>query len=170
MAHKLTIRFQKTMASMPILSSQLLFIVACALCVVSSSSAQRLGPEGVETNIRGTIRLVHGFGPPGYGEDRKHDAHVSYWALELSYPLNLPCKAKRPADIQYECQSARRLNLFFEGGGSKRLNDLPAAKWKDRQVTVQGKLHRWDTVGEMTAIYMDVTQINGSTVGSTPVR
>lgn len=52
------------------------------------------------------------------------------------------------------------MKLFFPGLALERLNELPAARWKDRQVVVVGKLHRADTAGEMTPIYFDVTSIS----------
>jgi hypothetical protein len=122
-----------------------------------------LKPEGQEISLQGTIRLIHGYGPPGYGEDPRHDTHVSYWALEVTLPVNTPCTPTKPEYAKEECEAAKRINLFFDGLALTKLTDLPAAKWKDRLVTVRGKLHRADTAGEMTPIYMDVSQINGLT-------
>ena len=93
----------------------------------------------------------------------EHDAHVSYWALEVPTPVNVPCIPTKPEYAKDECGPAKRLNLFFIGQGLTKLTDLPAAMWKDHQVIVRGKLHRADTAGEMTPIYMDVSQIHGST-------
>jgi hypothetical protein len=56
-------------------------------------------------------------------------------------------------------ESAKRMKLFFDGLELKKLSELPPAKWKDRQVVV-GKLHRADTAGEMTPIYIDVASIS----------
>jgi hypothetical protein len=127
------------------------------------ASKQIVKPEGQEISLKGTIRLIHGYGPPGYGEDPAHDAHVSYWALEVPTPVNTPCTPDKSEYAKDECGAAKRINLFFDGLAPTKLTDLPAAKWKDRQVTVHGKLHRADTAGEMTPIYMDVSQINGLT-------
>jgi hypothetical protein len=61
----------------------------CLLAAISLGSAQTphqlIEPEDRAISIKGTIRLVHDFGPPGFGEDPKHDAHVSYWAIELPF-------------------------------------------------------------------------------------
>jgi hypothetical protein len=142
---------------------------ACLLSVttVPAFSQQIIKPEDQEISLQGTIRLIHGFGPPGYGEDPKHDAHVSYWALEVPSPVNVPCTPTKPENAQDECGSAKRLKLFFDGLELTKLTHLPAAKWKDHQVIVRGKLHRADTAGEMTPIYMDVSQIQGSTPAAT---
>jgi hypothetical protein len=137
---------------------------ACSLSVatVPTFSQQVIKPEDQDISLQGTIRLIHGFGPPGYGEDPKHDAHVSYWALEVPIPVNTPCTPTKPEYAKDECGPAKRLKLFFNGLELTKLTDLPAAKWKDHPVIVQGKLHRADTVGEMTPIYMDVLKIQGS--------
>jgi hypothetical protein len=125
-----------------------------------SFSQQLVKPEDQQMPLQGTVRLVHDFGPPGYGEDPKHDAHVSYWALEVPVPINTPCIPTKPEYAKDECGPAKRMKLFFEGLELKKLNELPAAKWKDHQVVVIGKLHRADTAGEMTPIYIDVTSIS----------
>src|ERR1700731_2703073 len=145
---------------------------ACLLSVtaVSAFSQQVIKPEDQEISLKGTIRLIHDFGPPGYGEDPKHDAHVSYWALEVPSPVNVPCTPTKPEYAKNECGPAKRLKLFFTGLELTKLTDLPAAKWKGHQVIVLGKLHRADTAGEMTPIYMDVSQIQGLTPTATTTR
>jgi hypothetical protein len=147
-------------------AQQALRIVVVCFCVLSSTHAKAFAqelikPEGQETKIEGTVRLIHSYGPPGYGEDPKHDAHVSYWALEVSVPVNTPC-----ADSEFGCDSAKLLKLFFPNMALVRLTDLPAAKWKDHAVTIHGKLHHADTAGEMTPIYIDVTSIQVGDSGS----
>jgi hypothetical protein len=142
---------------------QAIYIVLACFCLLLSTQSRALAqqilkPEGQETTIQGTIRLIHGLGPPGYGEDPKHDAHVSYWALEVPIPVNTPC-----IDSEFGCDPAKRLKLFFPNMALVRLSDLPAAKWKDHAVIVHGKLHHADTAGEMTPIYIDVTSIQDAT-------
>ncbi len=116
-------------------------------------------PEDQQTTVTGTIKLVHDYGPPGYGEDPKHDAHVTYWAIVPPVPVNLTCTPDEQKFAETDCAPAKRINLYFPGLELKKLNELPAAKWNGRKVMVTGKLHRADTVGEMTPIYMDVTSI-----------
>jgi hypothetical protein len=143
-------------------AQQAIRIVLVCFCMLLSTQArafaqQLIKPEGQETTLQGTIRLIHGYGPPGYGEDPKHDAHVSYWALEVSVPVNTPC-----TESEFGCDPAKRLKLFFPNMALVPLSDLPAAKWKDHAVTIHGKLHHADTAGEMTPIYIDVTSIQGA--------
>ena len=146
--------------------------VACLLPLITvpAFSQQVIKPEDQDISLQGTIRLIHGFGPPGYGEEPKHDAHISYWALEVPIPVNTPCAPTKPEYAKDECGPAKRLKLFFNGLELTKLTDLPAAKWKDCQVIVLGKLHRADTMGEMTPIYIDVSQIQGPTPTPTTTR
>ena len=138
-----------------------------SLTTVQAFSQQVIKPEAQDISLQGTIRLIHDFGPPGYGEDPRHDAHVSYWAVEVPSPVNVPCTPTKLEYAEDECGPAKRLKLFFNGLELTKLTDLPAAKWKDHQVIVRGKLHRADTAGEMTPIYMDVSQIQGLTPTAT---
>ncbi len=121
---------------------------------------QIMKPEGKTTELIGVIRLVHDYGPPGFGEDPKHDSHVTYWALGVPVPVNVQCTPEKPEWAATDCGSAKRLKLFFDGDELMTLGHLPAAKWKDKTVIVQGKLHRADTAGEMTPIYMNVEKID----------
>jgi|GEM_PF-3046838 len=145
-------------------------VLMCAFGTVCASRfycQQLIKPEDQQVSVRGTIRQVHDFGPPGYGEDPKRDVHVTYWALEVPVPINTPCTPNSPQNAKYECESAKRMKLFFDGLELRKLSELPGAKWKDRQVVVVGKLHRADTAGEMTPIYIDVTSISPPNGAST---
>jgi hypothetical protein len=121
-------------------------------------SQQLLKPENKEVSLTGTIKLVHGFGPPGYGETPKHDARVTYWAIETTLPV-----AAIPDQADFDCKPTRRLNLSFLGLELQPLMQLPAAKWRDQLVTISGKIHCSDTAGEMTLLYMDVDSIGAVT-------
>ena len=142
----------KTTLRISIAALSLLFVGQETFC------QQIIKPENQETSLQGTIRLIHGFGPPGYGEDPKHDERVNYWALEVPVAVNTPCT---PAS-DFGCDPAKRLKLFFPNNALAQLTDLPAAKWKDKAVVITGKLHHADTAGEMTPIYIDVTTISAA--------
>lgn len=114
--------------------------------------------ENQPISLDGTIRLVHGFGPPGYGETPKRDAHVTYWAIDTARPV-----VAIPDQTDFGCVPTTRLKLFFPGLELQPFMTLPAAKWKDQKVTIRGKIHCADTAGEMTLIYMDVDSIGAVT-------
>ena len=137
-------------ASIPSVFVWLLFLATTA-CLQAQNISQ---PENKQIFLDGTIRLVHGLGPPGYGESPKQDAHVTYWAIETEAPLTAI-----PDQSNFDCIPTKRLKLFFPGFELDSLMKLPAAKWKDRRVTIRGRIHCADTAGEMTPIYMDVENI-----------
>ncbi len=120
---------------------------------VKAQNIQR--PENQPISLEGTIRLIHDFGPPGYGESPKRDVHVSYWAIETLRPV-----MAIPDQKDFDCIPTKRLKLFFPGLESQPLMKLPAAKWRDQRVAIRGKIHCADTAGEMTSIYMDVNSID----------
>jgi len=101
--------------------------------------------------------LVHGYGPPGWGEDKKHDARIVYWVIDLPAEINTPCEPERPEFAASECQSAKRLRLIIEAD-DQLLAEAKATQ--GRRAVVTGVLRRQDTAGEITPIYMDVTNIN----------
>jgi hypothetical protein len=126
-----------------------------SLAIANHGQAQNIRkPENQPISLNGTIRLVHGFGPPGYGETPKRDAHVTYWAIETVRPLTAI-----PNQDDFDCIPTKRMKLFFSGLELQPLMKLPAARWKDQRVTIKGKIHCADTAGEMTSIYMDVDSI-----------
>jgi hypothetical protein len=130
-----------------------------SLAIANCGRAQNISkPENQRISFDGTIRLAHGFGPPGYGETPKADAHVTYWTIETVRPL-----AAIPDRKDFDCIPTKRLKLFFPGLVLRSLMELPAAKWKDQRVTIMGKIHGADTAGEMTSIYMDVNKIQAVT-------
>jgi len=133
------------------------------IVVAVSVSVQAMGqtiakPENQELTLTGVIREVHGYGPPGYGEDKKRDSHITYWALELPRPINLPCTPEKPEWAPTECVSERQPHLFFAESPTGGDLELKAKSLKDSRALVTGVLHRADTAGEITAIYTDVTE------------
>ncbi len=146
------------------MSGWLLFsVVIPVLYAAHAPSQQLIRPEDQQTRLTGIIKLVHDYGPPGYGEDPKHDAHVSYWAIVPPAPVNFVCTPEKQKSAETDCAPAKRINLYFPGLEPKKLNELPAARWNGHKVIVTGILHRADTAGEMTPIYMDVTSIAAAT-------
>lgn len=114
-------------------------------------------PENQRISLEGTIRLLHGFGPPGYGETPNRDARVTYWAIETSRPVKAI-----PAQTDFDCVPTKRMKLFFPRLELQPVMKLPTAKWKDQRVTIRGENHCADTAGEMTSVYMDVNSIEAA--------
>lgn len=134
------------------------YYAAIPLITAACAFAQDIRkPEKQTISLDGVIRLVHGFGPLGYGETPRHDAHVTYWAVETARPV-----VAIAAQKDFDCLPAKRLNLFFAGLEDEPLMKRPPAKWKDQHVTITGKIHCADTAGEMTSLYMDVDRIEAA--------
>jgi hypothetical protein len=114
-------------------------------------------PEDKDLALTGRVRLVHGYGPPGWGEDKEHDAHIVYWVIDLPSPINTPCTVERPELAEAECQSTKRLRLIVEGDEGLRVKARAA---QGREAIVRGTLHRQDTAGEITPIYLQVVDIS----------
>ena len=131
-----------------------------ALCALLFANAQVImEPSDRPVALSGTIREVHGFGPPGYGEDKKSDAKVTYLVIELPKPINITCTPERPEWASTDCAAAKRLKLFFFSNSGSDL-ELAAKKIIGRRVVLTGTLKRQDTAGEMTLIIIEVTAIN----------
>jgi hypothetical protein len=56
-----------------------------------------------------------------------------------------------------ECQSTKRLRLIVEGDEGLRVKARAA---QGREAIVRGTLHRQDTAGEITPIYLQVVDIS----------
>ena len=101
--------------------------------------------------LNGRIREIHGYGPPGYGEEPKTDAKVTYLIIELPKPINISCTSERPEWASIDCAAAKRLKLFFPSSSGDEL-ELAAKKMIGRRVVLTGSLKRAETAGEMTPI------------------
>jgi len=142
-----------------ILKSKLIFVVLM-LCFVFEARGQSIvAPLGKEVALAGEIRKVHDYGPPGYGEDKGRDARISYWILELPHPIKVPCIPERGELTSEDCQATKQLRLFFPTSPANNGLDSKAKAMRGHRAIVNGILHRSDTVGESTPIYMDVTDI-----------
>jgi hypothetical protein len=117
-------------------------------------------PEGREIQLAGVVREIHGFGPPGYGEDKKSDSRITYLALELRTPITTPCTPERPEWKSIDCASAKRLRIFFPESPNRPELQQQTRMGKNHEMLVTGILHRADTVAEITPIYIDVTRSN----------
>ena len=115
--------------------------------------------------LTGVIRLIHGCGPPGWGETRKIDQKFTYLVIDLPKPINTPCTPGRPEWALTECRSTRQLELFFSSSSADEL-ELTAKKMTGRRVTLTGTLQRQVAPAEMTAIYIEVTAFLATSGGS----
>ena len=118
-------------------------------------------PSDRPVSLIGSITEVHAYGPPGYGEDKKSDPPVTYLAIELLKPINIPCTPERPEWKSTDCAATKRLRLFFPSSdAAARQLELKAREMRGSQVVITGKLERQTTAGQYTPIILNVTAIN----------
>jgi hypothetical protein len=141
------------------LSATLVFL----FCFVLQAGGQQIAePLNTEVALAGVVREVHGYGPPGYGENKKKDMPITYWVLDLPTSVNVPCTPEKPEWASVDCRSTKRLRLFFPVSPSGSNLEIKAKAMKGRSAVVSGILHRKDTLGEITPIYMNVTDLQPS--------
>jgi hypothetical protein len=140
----------------------ILLVVVCALRVANAQAIME--PADRVVTLSGVIRLIHGCGPPGYGEDKKTDVHVSYFAIELPKPINIPCAPQLPELKSIQCGATRRLRLFFPSEIGDGLKEM-ALELQGRNAVLTGTLQRRTTMAEMTPIMIEVTAIRAANSG-----
>lgn len=118
-----------------------------------------LEPQNKEVALAGRLREVHEYGPPGYGENKKVDTPITYWLLQLPNSVNTVCTPEKPQWEADDCKATKRLKLFFPTLPANNGLERKATAMRGRQVLATGVLHRSDTVGEITPIYMNVTEL-----------
>lgn len=116
-------------------------------------------PTDHPVSLDGVLRIVHGFGAPGYGEDKKVDARISYWALDLPFKVNIACTPSRPDFADIECGATSRLRLFFPVSPSDNDLESKAKRLRGHKATVTGVLHRRVSMYQITPVYMDIADI-----------
>jgi len=147
------------------------FTLAFVLFGVYRAGAQTqtvMEPLNQQVALAGTLRYAHGYGAPGYGENKKVDKPIAYWVLEMPNPVNTVCTPDKPEWKEDECGATKTLKLFFPTLPANNGLELKAKAMKGRRVIATGVLHRADTVGEITPIYMDVAEIEPVRTSSKP--
>jgi hypothetical protein len=128
-------------------------------------SAWRIGsqiimePLNQQIALAGELRKVHGYGTPGYGENKKVDSPIEYWVLEPPNPVNTACTPEKPQWAADDCKATKQIKLFFPTSPANNGLERKAKSMTGTRVIATGNLHRADTVGELTSIYMNVTEL-----------
>lgn len=135
-------------------------VLAFMLCAMVRANGQTIvEPLNREVALAGELRKVHGYGPPGYGENKKVDTPITYWVLELPNPVNVVCTPEKPQWEADDWKATKRLKLFFPSSPVNNEVERKAMVMKGHRVIATGILHRADTVGEITPLYMNVTEL-----------
>ena len=109
--------------------------------------------------LAGVIELVHGFGPPGYGEDKRTDRKITYWVLRTPSTINIPCTPEKPEWASTDCAATDRLRLFLPINTEGEKLEAKMKALRGHKAIVTGLLRRRDTMGEITPIYMNVIEL-----------
>jgi hypothetical protein len=113
-------------------------------------------PADQQIDLVGILRIIHAYGPPGYGADPKRDAKINYWALELPSEINVVCNPDRPELAEIQCGPTKKPRVSFADNEGLKAK---ARKLIDRRIRVTGLLRRSTTNSQMTPIYIDVVDI-----------
>ena len=132
------------------------------LPLVAPPCAQRpiVEPTDRAVALAGTLRMVHGYGPPGYGEDPNKDVKVSYLALSLAFSVTTVCTPQLPELQDIQCGATGVLRLVFPT--NKEAADLKkkAPALVGKRVLVTGVLHRQESMADYTRVYMNVVEVS----------
>jgi hypothetical protein len=139
-----------------------LVIVMLLLSLAAPLSAQRpiVEPTDRPVALAGTMKMVHAYGPPGYGEDPKKDVKVSYLALGLAFSVTTICTPQMPQLQEIQCGATDTLRLVFPTNKEAVTLKKRALALVGKRVLVTGVLHRQESMSDYTHVYMDVAEVS----------
>ena len=146
------------------------FVALNCLLLAPSLSAQHaiVEPTDRPVALAGTMLMVHAYGPPGYGEDRRADMKVSYLALQLAFKVTTICTPQLPELESIQCGSTDTLRLEFPTNAEAADLKKKARALLGHRVLLTGVLHRQESKADYTAVYMDVAEVSEVQTGSQP--
>ncbi len=129
---------------------------------ISSLLAQQptLEPTDRAVALAGTMRMVHGYGPPGYGEDPRRDVKVSYLALQLTFKVTTVCTPQLPELQSIQCGATDVLRLVFPTNNEAAELKKKARSLIGHRILVTGVLHRQESMADYSRVYMDVAEVS----------
>ena len=131
-------------------------VVLGVTSLVSSavSAGECLDYEPAMVTIQGSVSLKPAFGPPGFGEDPKHDAREDYLALILDSSVCVAAGPKPHNDDVAE-DNIRTMQLVFSSGEAFQ----HAKQWSGKQISVTGSLYHEFTGHHHTTVLLKVNEI-----------
>jgi Domain of unknown function (DUF4431) len=138
------------------------FVVLGATFFVSSvvSARECLDYEPAMITIQGTVSLKSAYGPPGFGEDPKHDAREDYLALTLDAPVCMKASSEPHTDDVSETQIKATQLVFRNGEAFKQTK-----QWIGKRMSVIGSLFHGITGHHHTTVLLKMKEI-GQAVNS----
>ena len=116
------------------------------------SARDCLDYEPAKAAIQGSMSLKPAYGPPGYGEDPKHDAREDYLAITLDTPICMKANSEPGTVAESEIKVVQ---LVFRGSGEFK----HAKQWMGKRVSVAGGLFHGFAGHHHTAVLMKVKEI-----------
>jgi hypothetical protein len=118
------------------------------------SAGECLNYEPAIVTIQGSASLKPAYGPPGFGEDPKHDTREDYLALTLDTPACMTASSKAHTDDVAE-PDIKTIQLVFHNGEAFQ----QAKQWIGKQISVTGSLYHGFTGHHHTTVLLTVKAI-----------
>ena len=138
--------------------SKLFWRIALFALVTSSVSAQwgsQLEPTDRPVALSGVLRIVRGFGPPGWGESKREDSQMSYWVIDVFKRVRVKCPQYLLEQRDPLCAGTKRLRLVVVSDELRAV----AGRLSGKRVVAHGFLRLQKSVEEMTPVYMEVIEL-----------
>jgi Domain of unknown function (DUF4431) len=124
------------------------------------SARECLDYEPAMITIQGSVSLKPAYGPPGFGEDPKHDAREDYLALTLDAPVCMKASSEPHTDDVSETE-IKAMQLVFRNGEAFKQTE----QWIEKRISVTGSLFHGFTGHHHTTVLLKVKEI-GQAVNS----
>jgi hypothetical protein len=119
-----------------------------------ASAGECLEYEPALVAIKGVVSLKPAYGPPGFGEDPKHDAREDYLALTLDTPVCMKASSEPHTEDVAETE-IKAMQLVFRNGGVFQ----QAKRWIGMRISVAGSLYHGYTGHHHTTVLLKVREI-----------
>jgi hypothetical protein len=116
-----------------------------------ASAEQCLQYEPETVTIQGSVFLKPAYGPPGFGEDPRHDAREDYLALTLDTPMCVTASSKPQTEDVAE-SAIKTVQLVFRNSEAFRR----AKHWVGKKTSVTGSLYHGFTGHHHTTVLLKV--------------
>jgi hypothetical protein len=130
--------------------------VSASLSPAARSRGKCLQYDPAVATVAGTVGMATGYGPPGYGEDPRHDPKFQYARLTLDQPV---CVTGGNPQYFEAVDGIREMQLFPSDHGKV----FDAQPWLGRRVVVTGAIEQKMVASEAaTQLYVNVRSIQAA--------
>jgi hypothetical protein len=118
------------------------------------SARECLDYEPAMVTIQGSVSLKPAYGPPGFGEDPKHDAREDYLALTFDAPVCMKASSEPHTEDVAEAE-IKAMQLVFRNGEAFK----QTKQWIGKRISVTGSLFHRFTGHHHAAVLLKVKEI-----------